>query len=329
MAEGRILLSVIIPYFNETQDEIYHLLSSLNTQIGIDASRIEHILVNDGSENRFSDDFLNTFDKLNLRFIYRDENGGPGAARQTGVDNARGDYITFCDADDVLQNVHVINSYLQGIEIYHPEVLTSTWLNEQYDEKTRKYTYIVHDSDETWMHGKMYNRAFLTLNKIRFHEKLYVHEDTYFNRLVFSVAKEVYKVMFTSYVWRYRPNSITRRNDSEYSFKSMPEFLYSLSLACIRLEEIYPREVERLVVRIVIHTFFRLHQRDWRAPERAALLRTAENAFYDYVQPFFYYYEQASPELVTSLYNEERGPNFQNEIETETISDWLKRLQFN
>ncbi len=327
MKNDSISLSVIIPFYDETPEEIYPLLNSLNMQIGIDESRIEHILVNDGIHNTLPEDFLNRFDKLNLRIIYMDENRGPGVARQMGVDSAMGDYVTFCDADDVLQNVHVINSYLQGIDIYKPDVLASTWLNERYDEKEQKFSYIIHDSDETWLHGKLYNRAFLSLNDIRFHEKLRVHEDTYFNRLAFSLAKEAYKVVFTSYVWRSRPNSITRRNDSAYSFESMPEFLYSLGLACEKLEEMCPDKVESLVVRTIIHTFFILHQRDWISPDKEKLLKKAESAFRDIINPLFHYYEQASPETVIALYNEERGPNFLKEIETETIADWLKRLR--
>ena len=36
--------------------------------------------------------------------VFHTENGGVSSARNVGLDNARGEWITFCDADDWVEN---------------------------------------------------------------------------------------------------------------------------------------------------------------------------------------------------------------------------------
>ena len=85
------ILSVIIPYYNakEYTDE---LLSILDKQI---TDEIEVLLIDDGSKEKY----VSKYSWLN---IIRQNNGGASAARNTGLDNAIGQYISFIDADDLV-----------------------------------------------------------------------------------------------------------------------------------------------------------------------------------------------------------------------------------
>ena len=57
-------------------------------------------MVDDCSTEPF-DEIVNAFnDRLNIKMIKTDNNCGPGMARQVGIDNADGEWITFCDHDD-------------------------------------------------------------------------------------------------------------------------------------------------------------------------------------------------------------------------------------
>lgn len=90
------LLSVIIPVYN-AQDVLPIALDSILSQ-GI--SNMEIILVDDGSR----DDSLKVcqqYARQDERIRYRSQaNGGPGAARNTGLGMAKGQYISFVDSDD-------------------------------------------------------------------------------------------------------------------------------------------------------------------------------------------------------------------------------------
>jgi glycosyltransferase involved in cell wall biosynthesis len=70
-------------------------LASVSAQTFTD---YEVIVVDDGSKDGTWEE-LQTL-ALSVR-IFRQENAGPGAARNLGIQNANGDYITFLDSDDV------------------------------------------------------------------------------------------------------------------------------------------------------------------------------------------------------------------------------------
>ncbi len=92
------LLSVIVPVYN-AQETVSRALDSI---LGQREADMEIILVDDGSR----DGSL----KVIRRYAQRDprillisqENGGPGAARNAGLDRARGRYIAFADSDDAV-----------------------------------------------------------------------------------------------------------------------------------------------------------------------------------------------------------------------------------
>ncbi len=93
-------LSIIIPLYN-AEHYIQDCLATLVSQ-GIDPGRYEIIVINDGSKDnslRVAKDFAVNYP--NVRIIDQ-ENQGVSEARNTGIDQARGAYIYFIDADDYL-----------------------------------------------------------------------------------------------------------------------------------------------------------------------------------------------------------------------------------
>jgi glycosyltransferase involved in cell wall biosynthesis len=112
------LVSVIIPVYNAEK----YLDSCILSVIGQTWSDIEIILVDDGS----TDGSLNIIEKYcdagNIKII-RKKNKGAAAARNAGLEQARGLYIQFLDADDLLSadkigaQVAVLNGSLTYLSI--------------------------------------------------------------------------------------------------------------------------------------------------------------------------------------------------------------------
>ena len=92
-----VKLSVIIPVYN---DEKY-LRECLDSVCNQTLDDIEIICINDGSTDS-SPEILNEYSQADERIIIiNQENRGPAASRNNGLDIAKGEYIAFLDADDM------------------------------------------------------------------------------------------------------------------------------------------------------------------------------------------------------------------------------------
>jgi glycosyltransferase involved in cell wall biosynthesis len=80
-----------------------YLVRCLDSLTAQTLNEIEILCVNDGSTDK-SVEILDRYAERDSRIrIFHQENKGPGAARNLALDNAKGRYILFCDADDTLE----------------------------------------------------------------------------------------------------------------------------------------------------------------------------------------------------------------------------------
>lgn len=92
------MLSVVIPVYNAQRSLPVALQSVLSQGV----EDIEIILINDGSRDN-SLAVCQDYAARDSRIKVLDQpNGGPGAARNTGLAEARGEFISFVDSDDTL-----------------------------------------------------------------------------------------------------------------------------------------------------------------------------------------------------------------------------------
>ncbi len=92
------LLSIVVPCY-QVEDFLDECLVSLRFQL---YREIEIIVVDDGSPDR-SGDIARRHARRDLRVrLVTRENGGLSAARNTGIEHARGEFLTFVDSDDVV-----------------------------------------------------------------------------------------------------------------------------------------------------------------------------------------------------------------------------------
>ncbi len=107
-------LSIVVPMYNSEEYVERTLLSIFNSDLPRDLYEI--VVVNDGSTDSGPDivtQMMTDYD--NLRMVTQ-ENGGLSAARNTGIEQAKGEYIWFVDADDVvLENLQPIENTLSNV----------------------------------------------------------------------------------------------------------------------------------------------------------------------------------------------------------------------
>lgn len=100
MNNSKCRLSIIVPVYN-VQDTLERCVESLYEQ-GLLESDYEVILVNDGSTDNSLSIAQDLASKhVNLK-LFSQKNQGLGGARNTGIREAQGNYLTFVDSDDYL-----------------------------------------------------------------------------------------------------------------------------------------------------------------------------------------------------------------------------------
>ncbi len=109
-------LSIIIPVFN-AEHYLHACLGSILTQSFQD---FEVLLIDDGSTDRSLEICRDYTQKDSRVLVFHQGNAGPSEARNLGMDNAQGRYITFVDADDELmpETLNLNIDYL----LKHPDV---------------------------------------------------------------------------------------------------------------------------------------------------------------------------------------------------------------
>ena len=91
-------LSVIIPAYNPPMEYLRKIMDALQMQMA-EYPNVEIVVVDDGS----AEDLAWARDYPNVKYR-RKRNAGAGAARNTGLGMAKGEYITFIDADDEIHD---------------------------------------------------------------------------------------------------------------------------------------------------------------------------------------------------------------------------------
>ncbi len=95
-----VLVSVVVPVY-KVEDYIINILDSVVSQTYKD---LELILVDDGSPDRsieVAEEYLK--DKAIDWCVIHQKNAGPSAARNTGIENAKGEFIICPDSDDYIE----------------------------------------------------------------------------------------------------------------------------------------------------------------------------------------------------------------------------------
>lgn len=119
-------LSIIVPVYN-VKDYLAKCLDSLVNQ-DLPQEDYEIIVVNDGSTDNSGEIAEEYSKKYSNILLINQENQGLSGARNTGIANARGEYIQFVDSDDYLEP-NVFGRLLKQIETDKLDVLRFKYQN--------------------------------------------------------------------------------------------------------------------------------------------------------------------------------------------------------
>ena len=107
-------ISVIIPVYN-AEKTIRQCVNSILSQ---EYKNYELLLINDGSKDAspaICDEYARQDDRVR---VFHKENGGVSSARNLGLDNAQGEWITFVDSDD-----YIAAGYFDKIAEHNEDVI--------------------------------------------------------------------------------------------------------------------------------------------------------------------------------------------------------------
>lgn len=130
------LISIIVPVYN-TENYLEKCLYSLVNQT---YKNIEIIIIDDGSP----DNSMNIIQKFvladNRVKVISQKNQGLSGARNTGMNNANGDYIMFIDSDDWIE-IDTCEKAINASEKYNADVVFWSYIKEFSDSQKDNYLF--------------------------------------------------------------------------------------------------------------------------------------------------------------------------------------------
>ncbi len=231
------LVSVIIPIYNVEQ----YLEKCLDSVINQTYKDLEIVCVNDCSSDN-SLDILQEYVQFDnrIKIINFEQNKGVSAARNAGLEMAKGEYVYFIDSDDWI-DLDYIEKMVSAITFSKTDVVVNTNVIQEFENKPSKKLVFGDleieenafvDADNainnimwaSW--AQLWDRKFLERNHLRFLDG-HIYEDMHFPPVAYSYMDKIYAIAASAYHYRIRENSLCRQNEDDYSVKEKLLFVYN------------------------------------------------------------------------------------------------------
>ena len=218
-------VSIIIPVYNVEK----YIDECIETAINQTIDSFEVIAVNDGSMDSSLEKLMKYAEKYDFVKIVDQANKGVSVARNSGLNEAKGEYVYFLDSDDYItldsmeycyniakkDNLDIV---LFDAKSFVDSSYTGKKLIENYDRSKKLESIIMSGSEffnyasekggyETPVWLNFYNREFLIKNKLYFYEGI-VHEDEIHTLKAITSAKKVMYIPKQFFNRRVRESSI-------------------------------------------------------------------------------------------------------------------------
>lgn len=200
------MISIIIPVYN-TVIVLPICLQSILVQTYQD---FEVLLIDDGSQDG-SASLCDFYASQDARiYVFHKLNEGVSSARNLGLDNARGEYITYIDSDDAVEPDYLeqlLKNFTEDLaicgfrstegSIFTPEAAVIT------EDHMAKEVPIMLENPfllyTCW--GKIFHRRLIEQHRLRFDTRLRLYEDTIFVLAYLALCRSVRKQSFNGYLY--------------------------------------------------------------------------------------------------------------------------------
>ena len=219
---SKVKVSIIVPVYNQ-EKRIKGCLESLKNLAFHDA---EFLIINDGSVDKTEEvigEFINKSQDSRFKLLSKN-NEGPGAARNYGIERARGEYIWFIDGDDRIEESSFLedainfmkNNNLELLEFNFKAQKKDAFLNSPIQNTSKIVPGIELFSSEMKMTSAFWltvwhfivRRSFILENEFRFLKSSYA-EDTLWSLKLISKAARTAFFDRVGYYYLYYPDTIS------------------------------------------------------------------------------------------------------------------------
>ncbi len=227
-----ISLSVIIPVHNGSK----YLQKAVNSITSCSDDDFEVILIDDGSTDNtpaICDRLQNNDNRIRTFHINK---LGVSTARNLGIDEAKGKFLSFLDADDEFfegafekAKSNLVNQ--DSDLLMYPYAITDENGNEkntvelfntEYPTKKDIYLNYITSSKMNFCWGKIYRTEFIRKNSVKFDVSLAIGEDVIFQLSVFKLEPKTR--YYSTKLIKYRQNSSSVMHQYDFSrFNNLKE----------------------------------------------------------------------------------------------------------
>lgn len=217
-------ISLIIPVYNGAE----HITECLRSILDQTISSLELIIIDDGSTDASAEKIRSFLaeQETDMEISFRQqENQGVAATRNTGIQLAKGEYITFIDQDDRIAPDYCEN-YLR--EAADQDIVIGGYERVTYSGKVLKRVCLGQEVWEKfvvvapWAH--LYRTDYLRENHISF-LSTGIGEDVYFNVLAYAGTDRIKNISNTGYQWMFNESSVSNSRQNSINDRVDPIYL--------------------------------------------------------------------------------------------------------
>ena len=312
-------LDILVNHYQENESIVERFLSSLAMQKSVE---FRVMLCSDGGVRLPPDLFCKFPFEITYQYL---PHTGVCHTRNVMMDKATADYLMFCDVDDCFSSPYGLSSLMAVAEKSGADVIGSPYQCERLING--KYEYITYKNDTLRVHGKIFRRAYLTENHIRFPDELETSGDMSFLWLTYALTNKIVWVPENFYIWKWNPDSVTRADPYSHVMN------YDRTLRCYELlaKDLVERKREDLFRNLVTTTMSMIYvdmtHPKWRqAPE--SYQERAREAVCAYLSEYYEFYKSVDESYRKSKYllmlNYKNFQGFSGPFEG--VDDWAQAL---